>query len=352
MSTDRRNKSGVSKGMILTVIWLLTALCALIVTIVYFDRLDDIYSKVQMSEAGDTPEAEQGAEAITRQASGTDAGYIYEDEAPADSTGDDGTDTDPDTSEGTEEPADTGEVSSDTGEVPADIEDVSTDTEEEPEDDGDHPYYYDKNLDPSKPIIAFSFDDGPSQYTEQILAALEKYDSKATFFMVGYNLDYYSDVVKKVYDAGQEIGNHTTDHTGLTTGSGSEIQKRVADNEKMINDIVPVGRIIVRPPYGTYNDKTKELIDRPMVCWSIDSRDWETRNTEKIVAQIQHDAHDGYIVLMHDLYKTTADAVDIILPWLIDQGYQVTCISNMYEVRGETMKDGHVYSYTSPAPQE
>lgn len=227
-------------------------------------------------------------------------------------------------------------------------EDVPTVDEDASEEDA--PYYYDPDLDPNKPIIAFTFDDGPSQYTDRILETLNKYGAKATFFMVGYNLDYYKDQVVNVYNAGCEIGNHTTAHDDLKKGTEKQIKKWVFDNEDKINEIVPVGELIVRPPYGNHNETVRAVVDRPMFCWSVDSRDWETRNAESIVKQIKQDAKDGYIILMHDIYESTADAVDVILPWLIDRGYQVTCISNMFEARGEEIKGGHVYRYTSPAP--
>ena len=214
----------------------------------------------------------------------------------------------------------------------------------------DAPYYYDPYLDPNQKIIAFSFDDGPSQYTDRILEALVKYDAKATFFMVGYNLDYYKDQVVNVYNAGCQIGNHTTKHDNLKKGSKDQIKKWVFDNEKHINEIVPVGEIVVRPPYGEHNETVRSVVDRPMFNWSVDSRDWETRDAASIVKQIKQDAKDGYIILMHDIYEPTAEAVEIILPWLISEGYQVTCISNMFEARGEETENGHVYRFTSPAP--
>ena len=179
---------------------------------------------------------------------------------------------------------------------------------------------------------------------------MDKYGAKATFFMVGYNVGYYPDEVKAVYEAGCEVANHTTDHTSLKKGSESEIRARVYDNEAAINKIVPVGEIVVRPPYGDYNDKTKKVIERPMFNWSVDSLDWKTRNADSIVAQIQQDAKDGYVILMHDIYDTTAEAAERIIPWLIEQGYQVTTVSNLFAARGEEVLPGHVYRYASPAP--
>ncbi len=210
-------------------------------------------------------------------------------------------------------------------------------------------YDYSLGLDPEKPIIALSFDDGPSIYTERIINALKKYNVQATFFMVGYNVREYKDVVRLVYDSGMEIGNHTIDHKKLTDLSKSDIKSEVFDNEDLINAVVPVGRIIVRPPYGSHNSTVRTIVSRPMFNWTVDSLDWKTRNADSIVAQIQQDARDGYIILMHDIYETTAEAAERIIPWLIDQGYQVTCISKMFKARGEKMEDGELYRNVAPA---
>ncbi|MBO4415774.1 MAG: polysaccharide deacetylase family protein [Lachnospiraceae bacterium] len=210
-------------------------------------------------------------------------------------------------------------------------------------------YDYSLGLDPEKPIIALSFDDGPSIYTSRIVAALQANHVEATFFMVGYNVREYKDEVRLIYNAGMEIGNHTIDHKKLTELSKADIKSEVFDNEDLINAVVPVGRVIVRPPYGSHNSTVRSVVSRPMFNWTVDSLDWKTRNADSIVAQIQQDAKDGYIILMHDIYETTAEAAERIIPWLLDQGYQVTCISKMFKARGERTEDGEVYRNVAPA---
>lgn len=322
---SRRN----SKNKALATAWIVTALAAVVVMIIYVIKIQKI-NRVVDEIAQTTTVVQDGGElpSLTDTPDITGADDIEQKEPEEDVTA-----ADADVSED--------EVQDTAG---AGLEDNAESSGE------DAPYYYDPDLDPSRPIIAFTFDDGPSQYTDRILETLDKYGAKATFFMVGYNLDYYKDQVVNVYNAGCEIGNHTTAHDNLNKGTKEQIKKWVFNNEDKINEIVPVGEMIVRPPYGNHNETVREVVDRPMFCWSVDSRDWETRNAESIVKQIKQDAKDGYIILMHDIYESTADAVDVILPWLIDQGYQVTCISNMFEARGEEIKGGHVYRYTSPAP--
>lgn len=332
--SKRRKKSGAK---LLTILWLLTAASALIVTVVYFGKIEALYSALGTieSQANSTQKSQNGKEQEHKN---------KQEEIPADNT-------------------DLAVTLTPVSEV-ADNTDLNDDSkgsageEQQPEatgtpiefDPSEHPYYFDPYLDPSKPIIALSFDDGPSPYTERILEALDTYGAKATFFMVGYQIESFSENVKKVYDAGCQIGNHTSDHKDLSKLTAEQIKKQIYPNEELINSYAPVGEIIVRPPYGNYNDTVRAAVERPMFNWSIDSLDWKSRNADSIVAEVKAHAQDGYIILCHDLYESTAEAVERFLPWLIEEGYQVTCISNMYEARGEKTLAGHVYRYTAPAP--
>ena len=322
------------------IVWLLTAAAALIVTVVYFGELQELYSTVKTIE-----DKKQPAQGQTGPGNDTDpAGAITSAAGKTTPT----PETAP-TAEAT--PTSVAIVTPEA--TPTPEETPTPEATPTPEIDlTEHAYYFDPTIDPSKPIIALSFDDGPSSHTDRILAALKKYNVKATFFMVGYEVDSFPDQVRAVYEAGCEVANHTLDHKNLKEASKDEIRRQVYDNEKKINKIVPVGEIVVRPPYGNVNDTVKSVVERPMFNWSVDSLDWKTRDADSVVAQIKQDARDGYIILMHDLYESTAEATERIIPWLLEQGYQVTCISNMFEARGDEVLPGHLYRYASPAKTE
>ncbi|MCR5684691.1 MAG: polysaccharide deacetylase family protein [Lachnospiraceae bacterium] len=337
---------------LLTIVWLFTAALALILSVVYFEKLQKLYTQVEatqaQAQAAAAKDREKSGKAAkdSKTAAGSDEPKPETTEqakqtaslekkeqtgsadtaAPADRKDFEGYDNDPDTAEKSDT-ADTG--SDDAAPLNADFD-------------------YTTGLDPDKPIIALSFDDGPSVYTERIVAALQKNHVSATFFMVGYNVENHQSLVRLVYDAGFEIGNHTSDHKRLTDLSRKDMTAEVFDNEDLINSIVPVGEIVVRPPYGSFNDTVASVVDRPMFNWSVDSEDWKTRDADQIVAQIKQDARDGYIILMHDLYESTAQAAERIIPWLLDQGYQITDISTMFKARGETPQKNKLYRY---APQ-
>ncbi len=346
MASGRRQ----NKGGILTGIWIATAVAAMVVTVIYLGRLQSMYAALDKNTA-------PAAQVKPGQESGTDAegGQIdFEEGAPKDSADkNDTSDASGQKTNNAEAGADvTGHSNVDSGtagEAAESGQEAGEETAGETDSDSDKPYYYAK-LDPSKPIIALSFDDGPSMYTERILAALEKNGVKATFFMVGYNIKSYPERVKMVYDAGCEVASHTLDHENLNKCSEQVIKDQVYGNEDLINTIVPVGQIPLRPPYGNCNETVKKLVERPMFNWSVDSLDWKSRNADSVVAEIKANASDGYIILMHDLYESTAEAAERIIPWLLEEGYQVTCISNMFEARGEATEPGHLYRFVSPAP--
>lgn len=352
-------KNRKHRGRVLGILWMGTAALTMAVLVIYFGKLGSLYRQYGLTlvsastgETADEGDSKSGSGEKSGQTG--EAGETGNRADAAKDSAQNGTSAAAGTADGSDgvgtEGADTApgdEVSVQSPEVPEGQPAADSDTEGL---SGQRPSEL-KEIDPASPIIAFSFDDGPSVYTERIVKALQDNDAEATFFMVGYNIDNYPERVKMVYDAGFEIGNHTLDHKELVKLSEESVRKQVFDNEDKLNAIVPVGHVIVRPPYGSYDDMIKRVVNRPMACWSVDSLDWKTRNAESIVKQIKSDAKDGYIILMHDIYETSAEAVELILPWLKSQGYQVTSISRMYEARGEELLDGHVYRYTSPAAE-
>ncbi len=206
-------------------------------------------------------------------------------------------------------------------------------------------------IDPSQKLVALTFDDGPSMYTEEILELLTSNDSRATFFMVGYNIEKHPERVKLVLDAGCEVANHTSGHKDLSDISRTAIESEVYDNERLLNEAGAEGRLLLRPPYGLTNDTVKEVVKRPMINWSVDSRDWKTKDAASTVAEVKKNVRDGRVVLMHDIYKSTVEAVKELIPWLKSEGYRLVTVSELYEARGEELKDGHVYRYTYSAAE-
>ena len=193
-------------------------------------------------------------------------------------------------------------------------------------------------------MVALTFDDGPhSKNTDDILNILSKYNAYATFFMLGSNAEKYPDVVKRVFDAGNEIGIHTWSHKELTKLSSDEIKKEVDNTASKIEKITGKRPTLVRPPYGSINENVKNTIDNPLILWNVDSLDWKSRDKEKIVPLVLNDVQDEDIILLHDIHSTTVPAVEEILKYLVENDYQVITVSQMLNAKGYDLTKTRVF---------
>ena len=198
-------------------------------------------------------------------------------------------------------------------------------------------------------LVCFTFDDGPyAPVTNKILDTLEKYNAKATFFVVGDRAATYSDEIKRASAMGCEIGTHTYSHVNLTNLSAEEIQKEISKSCKEISKFSGKKVKVLRPPEGATSDTVKANVGMPMVMWSVDSRDWEARNADRDYQTVMDNVYDGSIVLMHDLYPATADAVARLIPELANQGYKFVTFSELMKIRGVDVEAGQKYFDATP----
>lgn len=202
-----------------------------------------------------------------------------------------------------------------------------------------------KGLDPNKPMIALTFDDGPySGVTIPILDQLEKYNSAATFFMLGEKINQNKEILEKMVQTGSEVANHSYSHKQLTKLSIANLNKEINDTSLAIKNVVGFEPKLVRPTYGAVNNTVKANINYPLILWSIDTLDWKYRNTNRIVNHVLTNVKDGDIILMHDLYGTTRDATLQLIPKLIDRGFQLVTVSELFELKEVELKPGVTYS--------
>ncbi len=197
----------------------------------------------------------------------------------------------------------------------------------------------------SKPMIALTFDDGPHpQYTPQILSALKKYNGHATFFVVGNRAQKYPGVIKQISQNGNQIGNHSYSHSQLTKLSESGIKSELKKTSDILQNIIQKKPSIVRPTYGSVNNRVKSASGSPLILWSIDTLDWKTKSKTKTVNKVVGKVKDGDIVLMHDLYKPTAQATEAIIQNLTAKGYKLVTIDELFATRGIKLQNGQVYN--------
>ena len=205
----------------------------------------------------------------------------------------------------------------------------------------------DRVLDPSKPMIALTFDDGPSKNTTHIVELLRFYNSRATFYVVGNRVSSYADTIRYCADQGNEIGIHTWEHAKLTVLSPQEISDQLTRTEQAVEQYAGVSCASVRPTGGACNDTVKQVAGQLgyyLVNWSVDTEDWKTRDADSTYNTIMSEAYDGAIILCHDLYESTATAMDRAIPDLIAQGYQLVTVSELMSYRDGGAVPGTLYN--------
>lgn len=202
------------------------------------------------------------------------------------------------------------------------------------------------DIDPDKPMLALTFDDGPSAHTQRLLDIFEKHGGKGTFFVLGNTLDNRKETLKRIAYEGHEIGNHSWSHRQFTNIDIDEVKDQIMMTRAKIYDITGVDCTVVRPPYGACNDEIRTLgkeIGVTFVNWSVDTLDWKTKNADAVYKEIMKDAADGHIILCHDLHKTTVDAMERVIPALIREGYQLVTVSELLTSRGGEIEAGRMY---------
>ena len=203
-------------------------------------------------------------------------------------------------------------------------------------------------VDPNRPMVALTFDDGPTaSVTNRILNSLEANGGRATFFMVGSNVTAGNiPTIQRMAAMNCEVANHTNDHKYLSKIGADSIISQVQTTSQKIQNACGVAPKLVRPPGGYYNQAALNVLGNmgmSAVMWSIDTRDWQHKNPSKTISSVLDHVKDGDIILMHDIYGTTADAAEVIIPELVKRGYQLVTVSELGAYRGG-IAPGQVYS--------
>ena len=203
-------------------------------------------------------------------------------------------------------------------------------------------------VDPTRPMVALTFDDGPhAVYTDQILDILEKNGAVATFFEVARNLPKAPDAVRRAVDLGCEIGSHSYRHANLGKMDQAAQQADQAAADAIFQEVLGTTPTLLRPPYGSMNKTLKTTCGRSIVTWSIDTEDWLSKDADKVVASVQNAGNlDGQVILLHRIYGSTVEATEVLVPWLLEQGYQLVTISELIQLRfGDQVEPNRSYNY-------
>lgn len=181
--------------------------------------------------------------------------------------------------------------------------------------------------------IALTFDDGPSTHTSGLLDTLMANNAHASFFLIGQNIARYPSIVQRQHLEGHTIGNHSWDHTRLTRLNQTQVAREITLTNDQIKRTAGTTPTYVRPPNGAINRSvisTFERLNMTSVLWSVDTRDWADRNTDIIYNRVVANAKPGSIVILHDVHKTSVNAVSRIIKTLQKEGYTFVSLDEMF----------------------
>ena len=211
---------------------------------------------------------------------------------------------------------------------------------------GTQDYYFNDdgsyNAEKKRPMIALTFDDGPGEYTSELLDCLEENNAHATFFMLGQNVELYPDDVKRMLKLGCEIGNHSWDHKNMFELDIDSVVKQFNDADQALIDACGQASTVIRAPYGNANEEIMNAVGKPFFMWSLDSLDWSYKDVDLDYKSIMEDnasvLKDGTIILMHDIHEPSVKAAERIIPELINMGFKLVTVSEMAEAKNVTLQ--------------
>ena len=198
-----------------------------------------------------------------------------------------------------------------------------------------------------KKLVALTFDDGPTPgITDQVLDVLEENDIVASFFLIGQKITDQSEyLIRRAYDMGCSIENHSKTRPGMPDLDDSEILEEVSYTTEQIMRITGEKPKFFRPPYISYSQKMYDLIDLTFIC-GYGCEDWEPAVTaQERVRRILADAKPGFIILLHDMEDNiqTVEAIKTIIPALKDQGYEFVTVRDLFQKSGISPEKNVIY---------
>ena len=187
---------------------------------------------------------------------------------------------------------------------------------------------------PSSMKIALTFDDGPAAYTTEILDLLVQHGGRVTFFVTGSRVEANSDIIRRAFDMGNEIANHSWSHARFTRISDDQIRNEIQRTSDAIRSVTGVSPPFYRPPYGSTDDRVVRVsteMGYSIIKWTLDTLDWRHRNPYFTYRAIIDRVEPGSVILLHDIHATTAEAMRYVIPTLIARGFELVTVSELIE---------------------
>ena len=202
------------------------------------------------------------------------------------------------------------------------------------------------NIDSPKPVVALTFDDGPSEYTTQILDTLHKYGGRVSFFVMGNKVNQHKGKILRATAMDCEIICHAWDYQDYTKLSRRKIKKQLYETIAAIASLTGKVSLMFRPTYGSINENVEKVASKlglAIVNWSFDPKDWESQNADEVYTSITSNIKDGDIVLCHDVYESTAIAMSRLIPRLLAEGWQLVTVSELLHYKHGELEPGKLY---------
>lgn len=197
---------------------------------------------------------------------------------------------------------------------------------------------------------ALTFDDGPSgRFTRHLLDGLREREVKATFLLCGYRIREYPQEAQRILEEGHEIGNHGFSHKNMQAMSRREIAQELIDTQALLPGACDIR--FLRPPGGCCSDSVRQVAEArqlAILSWSVDPRDWATKDAEEITEFVVSRIQDGDIILLHDMTDSSVNAALEIIDRLSERGYRFVTVSQLAELRKVSVKAGKTYSCFPP----
>ena len=194
------------------------------------------------------------------------------------------------------------------------------------------------------PVVALTFDDGPrADTTGWLLEQLELREVPATFFMVGSRIPGNEDLIRQMKEQGCQIGVHTYDHVDVTGLSQTDFDLQIGKTCTLLREILGEGNYWLRPPYGFVDQGVRTWSDGPIILWSVDPEDWKDHDVERIVASVVERVEDGDVILMHDIYQSSAEAAIRIVDALEEKGFCFVTVEQLMARQGIAPEAGVIF---------
>jgi len=187
-----------------------------------------------------------------------------------------------------------------------------------------------------KKLVALTFDDGPcKEATGKILDILAEYNVKATFFPIGKNIAHNPELFEQIVNGGHEIGNHTYNHPEMRGETLRNLMDEIEKTDDLIYSLAGIHTSLLRPPQGICTESVRTVAkdgNYEIILWDVDTKDWTGNSTQAIVQTVKQQVKSGDIILFHDYVAFgghTADALEILIPWLLNNDYQIVTVSEL-----------------------